>query len=160
MAEYQQLVEYLIANEITIATAESCTGGLIAKLITDVPGSSTVFIGGVVCYSNEMKLKWLGVKQKSLEQFGAVSEQAVEQMLAGIVAETHSELAVAVSGIAGPTGGTAEKPVGTVIIGVVFQQQKIVRKYHFQGSRDGVRLNSALMVAQLIRNLLNISHEE
>jgi PncC family amidohydrolase len=150
MENYNQLVEFLIEKKLTISTAESCTGGLIAKLITDVPGSSEVVIGGIVSYSNEMKLKWLGVQRKTLEKFGAVSEQTVGEMLDGIRKETGSDLAIAVSGIAGPTGGTPEKPVGTVFIGVAFREQQVIQKYRFKGSREEVRMDAAEKVVDMI----------
>ena len=153
MKIYHQLIERLKAKKLTISTAESCTGGLIAKLITDVPGSSEVFIGGVVSYSNEMKMKWLGVNPETLKKYGAVSEQTVGEMLNGILRETGSDIAVAVSGIAGPTGGTPEKPVGTVFIGVAFHEQKVVKKYLFQGSREDIRMKSAMKVVAMIANL-------
>ena len=154
MTNYHQLIDTLKEKKLTISTAESCTGGLISRLITDVPGSSEVFIGGVVSYSNEMKMKWLGVNQETLEKYGAVSEQTVGEMLNGIMRETGSDLAIAVSGIAGPTGGTTEKPAGTVFIGVVFQERKDVKKYLFQGSREDVRMKSAMKVVEMISNLL------
>lgn len=155
MKAFYQLVEYLKQKKITIATAESCTGGLIAKLITDVPGSSRVFIGGVVSYSNAMKMKWLGVKKETLEKFGAVSENTVKEMLTGILQATGSDLAVAVSGIAGPTGGTKDKPVGTVYIGVFFNNEQLVKRYLFHGSRDRIRTECAKKVVELIRTLCN-----
>ena len=154
MTNYHQLIDTLKEKKLTISTAESCTGGLISRLITDVPGSSEVFIGGVVSYSNEMKMKWLGVNQETLEKYGAVSEQTVGEMLNGIMRETGSDLAIAVSGVAGPTGGTTEKPAGTVFIGVVFQERKDVKKYLFQGSREDVRMKSAMKVVEMISNLL------
>ena len=154
MTNYHQLIDTLKEKKLTISTAESCTGGLISRLITDVPGSSEVFIGGVVYYSNEMKMKWLGVNQETLEKYGAVSEQTVGEMLNGIMRETGSDLAIAVSGVAGPTGGTTEKPAGTVFIGVVFQERKDVKKYLFQGSREDVRMKSAMKVVEMISNLL------
>ena len=154
MTNYHQLIDTLKEKKLTISTAESCTGGLISRLITDVPGSSEVFIGGVVSYSNEMKMKWLGVNQEKLEKYGAVSEQTVGEMLNGIMRETGSDLAIAVSGVAGPTGGTTEKPAGTVFIGVVFHEQKDVKKYLFQGSREDVRMKSAMKVVEMISNLL------
>ena len=155
MRNYHQLIERLKAKKLTISTAESCTGGLIAKLITDVPGSSDVFIGGVVSYSNEMKKKWLGVNPETLINYGAVSEQTVGEMLNGILRETRSDLAVAVSGIAGPTGGTPEKPVGTVFIGVAYDKQKMVKKYQFEGIREDVRMKSAIKAVEMIQILLN-----
>jgi len=154
MINYHQLIDTLKEKKLTISTAESCTGGLISKLITDVPGSSKVFIGGVVSYSNEMKMKWLSVKQETLAKYGAVSEQTVREMLNGIMRETGSDLAIAISGIAGPTGGTTEKPAGTVFIGVAFCDQRIVNKYHFKGIREEVRGKSAIKAVEMIQNLL------
>jgi PncC family amidohydrolase len=153
MKDYYQLIELLRARKLTISTAESCTGGLISKLITDIPGSSDVFVGGVVSYSNAMKMKWLGVKQATLERYGAVSEQTVREMLNGIMRETGSDLAAAVSGIAGPTGGTIEKPVGTVFIGIAFHDQRIIERYNFKGSREDVRTQSAMEVLKILANL-------
>lgn len=150
MNRYHQLIKFLIRHRLTLATAESCTGGLIAKLITDVPGSSEVFIGGVVSYSNAMKMKWLGVRPETLEQFGAVSEQTVEEMVAGIKKQTGADLAIAVSGIAGPSGGTPEKPVGTVFIGIAVREQHILRQYLFQGSRSQIRRQTATQAAELL----------
>ncbi len=108
------LVDYLLASELKIATAESCTGGLIAKRLTDVPGASAVFEYGWVTYANIAKHSQLGVSLAVLEEFGAVSEQVVREMAEGALARSGADVALAVSGIAGPGGGTAEKPVGTV----------------------------------------------
>jgi PncC family amidohydrolase len=154
MNRYHHLINLLIRQKLTIATAESCTGGLIAKLITDVPGSSEVFIGGVVSYSNAMKIKWLGVRPETLEHFGAVSEPTVAEMLLGIRSATGAKLAVAVSGIAGPSGGTPEKPVGTVFIGIAIAEQCIIQKYLFAGSRDEVRQQAAMKAAEMILDQL------
>jgi len=150
---YRQLVDYLKENKFTIATAESCTGGLIAKLITDVAGSSEVFIGGIVSYSNEMKKKWLAVKEATLIKFGAVSKQTVSEMLQGIHRETGATICVAVSGIAGPGGGTVEKPVGTVFIGVSNESQTVVEEFHFAGSRKNIRTSSANKIIEMIQYL-------
>jgi PncC family amidohydrolase len=155
MRAYQKLVKTLIEKKLTISTAESCTGGLISKLITDIPGASDVFLGSVVSYSNDMKKKWLDVRTTTLEQYGAVSEPTVQEMLDGIVRATGSNVAVAVSGIAGPTGGTPEKPVGTVFIGVAVRDQRIIKNFLFEGSRDEVRINSATKAAELILSLLD-----
>ena len=154
MEDYQNLVDLLKAEKLTIATAESCTGGLIAKLITDVPGASDVFIGGVVSYSNAMKVKLLGVKSETLDRFGSVSENTVSEMLDGILNQTGADLGIAVSGIAGPSGGTREKPVGTVYIGVAFHGQQIITQYFFQGSREDVRMASAKEGAELIVKII------
>jgi len=154
MTTYHNLVKILKAKKLTIATAESCTGGLISKMITDVPGSSEVFLGGVVSYSNEMKMKWLGVKPDTLENYGAVSQQTVSEMLDGIRLATGSDIAVAVSGIAGPTGGSPEKPVGTVFIGVIVGDQQKIERCHFQGTRPQVRHQSAIKANEMILKLL------
>lgn len=151
---YANLVQFLRKSKMKISTAESCTGGLIAKLITDVPGSSRIFWGGIVSYSNEMKKKWLGVKSETLEKFGAVSEQTVEEMLTGIQTETGSDIAVAVSGIAGPGGGTPEKPLGTVFIGVLFQSNIVVNRFIFPGTRKKVRKQTAEKILQMIAEIL------
>ena len=155
ITDYFQLVEYLRNKNLTIATAESCTGGLIAKLITDVAGSSEIFLGGIVSYSNDMKSKWLGVKKNTLINFGAVSEETISEMLDGIINETGAHIGVAVSGIAGPGGGTTDKPVGTVFIGVLFKEKKIVEKCLFQGSREEVRNRSADKILEMIQEIIN-----
>lgn len=108
------LVEELAAAGKTVATAESCTGGWIAKAITDVPGSSEVFAYGIVSYSNGAKESLLGVQPRTLEEHGAVSEAVVTEMAAGALGLSGASIAVAVSGVAGPTGGSPDKPVGTV----------------------------------------------
>ncbi|MDZ7331304.1 MAG: CinA family protein [candidate division KSB1 bacterium] len=154
MDEYIKLITALKERSLTIATAESCTGGLIAKLLTDIAGASEVFIGGVVCYSNEMKMKWLGVKQQTLDQHGAVSHNTVAELLDGIVRQTGADCAIAVSGIAGPTGGTPEKPIGTVFIGVSWNDQILIEQYHFKGSRQEIRDQAARQAAILMFDLL------
>jgi len=122
-----------------------------------VPGSSQVFVGGVVSYSNEMKMKWLGVNHKTLERYGAVSTETVEEMLNGILRETDADLAVAVSGIAGPGGGTKDKPVGMVYLGVGFRNKRLIEKFVFQGSREDVREKSARKIIEMIHRLLSVN---
>ena len=109
-----ELVALLQQCGLTVATAESCTGGSVAAAITSVPGCSSVMLGGVVAYHNSVKAKVLGVDEALLEEYGAVSEPVVRQMVTGVAALTGADCAVATSGIAGPGGGTPEKPVGTV----------------------------------------------
>lgn len=155
LKNYDQLVRLLRTKELTISTAESCTGGLIAAYITDIPGSSKVFLGGVVSYSNTMKRKWLNVKLETLEQYGAVSQNTVEEMLDGILNVTGSDIAVAVSGIAGPGGGTDEKPVGTVFIGVAYNTKKVIHRCSFTGSRKKVRQRSADKILEVISEMLS-----
>lgn len=135
-----KLGERLMARGWAVATAESCTGGWIAKAITDVTGSSGWFDRGFVTYSNAAKRELLGVRPETLERHGAVSEDTVREMAAGALARSRADLAVAVSGIAGPEGGTEEKPVGTVW--VCWQRRggdALVRVVPFDGDREAVR---------------------
>jgi nicotinamide-nucleotide amidase len=127
-----ETIEQVLARQLTargwrIGVAESCTGGLIAKRLTDVPGSSAYVEGGVVSYSNRMKTNLLGVPEALMEAHGAVSEAAAEAMAAGIRARSSAEVGVAVTGIAGPDGGTPDKPVGTVVFAVVTPEGQVVR---------------------------------
>jgi PncC family amidohydrolase len=141
----QLLTDALLSRKARIVVAESCTGGLVAKYLTDLPGSSHVFWGGFLTYSNEAKMKLLGVDEHILAKHGAVSEQAVLEMAQGAVGVSGAELGLSVSGIAGPEGGTPEKPVGTIWIGVVRKGGKCeARAFNFSGSRDMIRRRSAV----------------
>jgi nicotinamide-nucleotide amidase len=122
-------------KKLTLSTAESCTGGYLAHLVTSVPGSSSYFMGSVVSYANEVKMKQLGVKEETLRQHGAVSEQTVREMVAGAVRLLGTDVAVATSGIAGPDGGTPEKPVGTVWIAVGNRERTVARKLSLSKNR-------------------------
>ncbi len=117
METAKKLVEYLIAHNMSIATAESCTGGMVSQLITSISGASAIFGYGLCTYANEAKMKLLGVKRKTLDEYGAVSAQTAEEMALGLKALSGADIAVSVTGIAGPLGGTPEKPVGTVWLG-------------------------------------------
>lgn len=133
------LLEKLKERDMTVATAESCTGGNIAHLITSIPGSSQAMLGGVVSYSNSVKHALLGVSTETLAAYGAVSIPVVEQMAAGACKATGADIAMATSGIAGPGGGSEEKPVGTVCIAVAKSDGTVhSRTFHFPGSRDRV----------------------
>jgi nicotinamide-nucleotide amidase len=138
-----------------LATAESCTGGWIAKLLTDVPGSSAWFQGGVVTYSNGFKQTLLGVTPETLEHHGAVSRECALEMVAGALARLDASVAVAVTGIAGPTGGTPDKPVGTVWI--TWQRRggaANVEAFRFDGDRDAVRRQAVAAALDGIRKIL------
>lgn len=127
-------------NGIKIATAESCTGGLIAAAITDIAGSSVVFDRGFVTYSNEAKAEMLGVPMVLIEQYGAVSKPVAEAMAQGAIEHSNAQLAVSVTGVAGPGGGSADKPVGTVWIGLCQRGMKPIATHHlFAGDRAAVR---------------------
>ncbi len=134
-----RLGEELKARGLTISTAESCTGGGIAAAFTEIAGSSEWFVGGFVTYSNEWKMKQLGVQAETLQRHGAVSSQTVGEMLEGLLENGGADFGIAVSGIAGPGGGTPEKPVGTVYVGVAGKEWKRVERCHFDGGRSDVR---------------------
>jgi len=126
-------------RRLTLATAESCTGGLVGGRITDVPGSSTVFLGGVVAYHNAVKLAELDVSEALLAEHGAVSEPVAWAMAVGVARRFGAELALSVTGVAGPDGGTAEKPVGTVCFGVLVQGAVVTSRAIFPGNRREIR---------------------
>ncbi len=144
----------------TITCAESCTGGLVASLITRISGSSDIFNGSIVTYSNKIKNQELNVKNETLEQFGAVSIEVVNEMLNGVISKFDANFAIAISGIAGPNGGTTNKPVGTVVIGLCdSKNHKIVTIYNFNGSREEVQIQAAKValkeILKFIQNCLD-----
>lgn len=128
MSIEKQTVELLKSKKLKLATAESCTGGLISKRITDVSGSSEVFEGGVVCYSNRFKENVLGVSPETLKKYGAVSRETAREMVKGVLSLTKADIAVAVTGIAGPSSDDTNKPVGLVYIAVSYGKGTIVKK--------------------------------
>ena len=134
-----ELVEALKARGLTCATAESCTGGLIGGALTAVPGSSEWYVGGVISYANIVKTGLLGVSEADLAAYGAVSEAVVRSMALGACRVTGADIACAVSGVAGPGGGTLEKPVGTVWIGWCLHGETRAGKFLFSGDREAVR---------------------
>jgi nicotinamide-nucleotide amidase len=149
------LGEMLRERGQSISVAESCTGGLIGNLLTNSPGSSTYFLGGVIVYSNQSKVDLLGVSQRTLEKFGAVSDQTVREMAEGVRKRLNTDMGLAVSGIAGPDGGTREKPVGTVHIGLAVEKEVYSGKYRFWGTREQIKLNTAMMALDWVRRYLN-----
>ncbi len=128
MSIEKQTVELLKSKKLKLATAESCTGGLVSKRITDVSGSSEVFEGGVVCYSNRFKENVLGVSPETLKKYGAVSRETAREMVKGVLSLTKADIAVAVTGIAGPSSDDTNKPVGLVYIAVSDGKSTIVKK--------------------------------
>ncbi|MEO0009481.1 MAG: competence/damage-inducible protein A [candidate division WOR-3 bacterium] len=149
--------ELLRKNRLTVATAESCTGGLVGDLITSVPGSSDYFRGGIIAYANDIKVNLLGVSKLTLERYGAVSQETVNEMLKGVIRITGADCAVAVSGIAGPGGGTKSKPVGWVYIGVLAGKKKRVLRCIFSGTRSLIKQRAAWTAIDQLRRILNIS---
>ncbi|MDD4098896.1 MAG: CinA family nicotinamide mononucleotide deamidase-related protein [Lentisphaeria bacterium] len=157
---FQTAAEYLGAllteRRLTIATAESCTGGGVAAALTDVPGASNWFHGALVTYANEWKTLLLRVPGQTLAEHGAVSEPTVHAMLDGLLKNYPADLGIATSGIAGPGGGTPDKPVGTVVIGVASSAWRDVQTFHFHGLRDAIRSRTtATAINLMLANLLN-----
>lgn len=150
-----ELVAALTARGKQVATAESCTGGWIAKSLTDVAGSSAVFAYGIVSYSNGAKESLLGVAPRTLQEHGAVSEATVREMAEGVLALSGADLAVAVSGIAGPDGGSKEKPVGTVWLAIASRGARTVAQtMRFDGDRDAVRASTVEWALAAVRDRL------
>lgn len=135
----ENFINLLIKYNLTVSTAESCTGGLVASKITEINGSSTFFGMGVVTYANEAKIKLLGVKANTITVYGAVSEHTAIEMAEGILRLSESDISISVTGIAGPTGGTPEKPVGLVYIGISGKFGTFAYENHFIGNRNQVR---------------------
>jgi nicotinamide-nucleotide amidase len=137
-----KLLDQCRAQSLKIVTAESCTGGLLSALLTEIPGSSSVYERGFITYSNEAKNELLGVDPHALEMYGAVSEPVARAMVSGAIARSKATLAASVTGIAGPGGGSAEKPVGLVYIGVGSNHSIDVQQFIFSGNRHEIRLQS------------------
>lgn len=146
----ERVMRRLLAAKQTCATAESCTGGLVGEMLTRMPGSSAAFLGGAIVYTNQEKERQLGVRHDTLVAHGAVSEETVREMAAGARERFGSDYAVAISGIAGPDGGSAEKPVGTVWIALASKDHQITRKLLWPSTRDQVRLLAAWWALALI----------
>ncbi|MBK6947226.1 MAG: CinA family nicotinamide mononucleotide deamidase-related protein [Haliscomenobacter sp.] len=145
----------LKARNLHLATAESCTGGYISHLITSISGSSAYFTGGVIAYSNQIKTEQLGVQEKTLEQFGAVSEQTVREMVSGILARFPAHIALAISGIAGPDGGTPQKPVGTIWIAVGDKHRIQAEQLHAGKDRiKNIQFSSVMALNKLRKFIL------
>ena len=150
-AENEDAAELLREQELTVTTVESCTGGLLAGRLVNVPGVSEVFKQGFVTYSNKAKRKLVGVKKTTLKEFGAVSDRTAREMAKGAILMTGSDAAVAVTGIAGPDGGSEEKPVGLVYIAAAVRGQTYVQECHFTGDRAKIRESSVAAALTLLR---------
>jgi len=144
----------LIEKGLKISTAESCTGGMIASKLVSYPGISEVFLEGAVTYSNEAKVRTLNVSSETLEKYGAVSEQTAKEMALGIAKRTGSDIAVVTTGIAGPSGGTKEKPVGLVYIGLYYKDNVKAYKYVFNGDRSRIRASATIKALDITRRVI------
>ena len=149
----------LIDNNTTIATAESCTAGLLSAKLTDVAGSSKYFNGGVVCYSNELKSDLVGVKQQTLDRYGAVSEETAHELAINIAKKLNSDIGVSITGIAGPDGGTEKKPVGLVFVGISYKNNVYIKKYNLTPNRNINRELTVILCLNEIRKILENSKE-
>lgn len=151
-----ELFKSLKSKKMRLATAESCTGGLISTVITDIPGASSIFERGFVTYSNESKIELLTVPTFYIEDFGAVSMEVAVAMAEGALLMSKADISVSVTGVAGPDGGTEEKPVGTVFIGcAVKNSETVFEKFCFSGSREKIRLQSTEAAMRLALRCLS-----
>lgn len=148
------VVRLLDKYELTVTTAESCTGGLVAARIIDVPGASDVFREGFITYSNKAKRKTLDVSKGTLKKYGAVSKQTAKEMATGAIFAADADVSVAVTGIAGPDGGTEQKPVGLVYIACYINDRVTVEEHHFDGDRAAVREQSVVAALNLLRTCI------
>jgi nicotinamide-nucleotide amidase len=138
----KHLTELLVSKNLTISVAESCTGGSLSSSLTSISGASSYFNCGFITYSNQSKIDMLGVNPESIEMYGAVSEKVAHEMVIGAGQRSHSDLAVSITGIAGPSGGSASKPVGMVCIGFFFDGEVTTTTQFFSGSRSDIVLQS------------------
>ena len=151
------VAKMLVENNLKIAVAESCTGGMVSASLINYPGISSVFMEGCVTYSNEAKMKSLGVKKETLDVYGAVSPECAKEMASGVAARYNTNVGIATTGIAGPGGGTDEKPVGLVYFGIYINGKVITKKYVFNGDRQGVRERATRTILNDLRlELLNM----
>ncbi len=150
----ENVLKLLKEKELTLTTAESCTGGVLAARLTDIPGASEVFKQGLVTYSNKAKRKLLEVKKTTLKDFGAVSEKTAKEMAKNGAFMTGADACVAITGIAGPDGGSDEKPVGLVYIGCSLKNKITVKEFHFQGNREKVREYAVVRALTLLRDCI------
>ncbi|ARC83378.1 hypothetical protein U732_2292 [Clostridium argentinense CDC 2741] len=148
------LAEMLVKNNLTIATAESCTGGMIAAKLINYSGISSSFLEGAVTYSNESKIRRLGVNKNTLETYGAVSSETAEEMVSGITKTSGADIGISITGIAGPSGGTEEKPIGLVYIGLSIKGEIIIKKLNLAGNRQKIRERATNIALNLLRREL------
>ena len=154
----EQVIAYLlIQNNLTVSTAESCTSGLLASRLTDVPGSSQYFKGGSVCYSNELKINDIGVDKDLIEKYGAVSEEVAESLAKNIAKKNNTDIGIGITGIAGPDGGTEKKPVGLVFVGIFYKNNLYIKRYNLTPDRITNRELTVTLCLNEIRKILRNS---
>jgi PncC family amidohydrolase len=155
----KQIHSLLIRKKQTLAVAESCTGGLLSKLLTDISGSSKFFKLGLFTYSNAAKVNLLKIPAALITKNGAVSTQVAQKMAGSVRKLAKTDFGIGITGIAGPSGGSAQKPVGTVFIAISSQNKTISQKFNFTGNRDSIRKKSALKALELLNGLINSAGE-
>ena len=153
----QVIADLLIKNNLTVSTAESCTSGLLASRLTDVPGSSRYFKGGSVCYSNELKINDIGIDKDLIERYGAVSEEVAKSLAKNIAQKNNTDLGIGITGIAGPDGGTEKKPVGLVFVGIFYKNNLYIKKYNLTPDRITNRELTVTLCLNEIRKILRNS---
>ena len=153
----QVIADLLIKNNLTVSTAESCTSGLLASRLTDVPGSSQYFKGGSVCYSNELKINDIGIDKDLIERYGAVSEEVAKSLAKNIAQKNNTDLGIGITGIAGPDGGTEKKPVGLVFVGIFYKNNLYIKKYNLTPDRITNRELTVTLCLNEIRKILRNS---
>ena len=153
----QVIADLLIKNNLTVSTAESCTSGLLASRLTDVPGSSRYFKGGSVCYSNELKINDMGIDKDLIERYGAVSEEVAKSLAKNIAQKNNTDLGIGITGIAGPDGGTEKKPVGLVFVGIFYKNNLYIKKYNLTPDRITNRELTVTLCLNEIRKILRNS---
>lgn len=150
----RRIFDFFCEKKLTLASAESCTGGIVARMLTDLPGSSQFYIGGVSSYSNKSKEILLGVKHTDIAQYGAVSQEVAMQMAEGIRKRLDADFAISITGIAGPDGGTVAKPVGTVWVSVAGRSKLNSKMLHLKGDRDMIRMQSAVQALEFLMEVV------
>ena len=153
----QVIADLLIQNNLTVSTAESCTSGLLASKLTDVPGSSQYFKGGSVCYSNDLKINDIGVDKDLIERYGAVSEEVAESLAKNIAKKNNTDIGIGITGIAGPGGGTEKKPVGLVFVGIFYKNNLYIKRYNLTPDRITNRELTVTLCLNEIRKILRNS---
>ena len=153
----QVIADLLIQNNLTVSTAESCTSGLLASRLTDVPGSSQYFKGGSVCYSNELKINDIGIDKDLIERYGAVSEEVAESLAKNIAQKNNTDIGIGITGIAGPDGGTEKKPVGLVFVGIFYKNNLYIKRYNLTPDRITNRELTVTLCLNEIRKILRNS---
>ena len=153
----QVIADLLIKNNLTVSTAESCTSGLLASRLTDVPGSSQYFKGGSVCYSNELKINDIGIDKDLIERYGAVSEEVAKSLAKNIAQKNNTDLGIGITGIAGPDGGTEKKPVGLVFVGIFYKNNLYIKEYNLTPDRITNRELTVTLCLNEIRKILRNS---